>query len=46
MSLLQVRGLARSYYGVHALRGVDLTVRAGQKGTVAAHRLTILSGDV
>jgi branched-chain amino acid transport system ATP-binding protein/neutral amino acid transport system ATP-binding protein len=29
MSLLQVRGLARSYYGVHALRGVDLTVQAG-----------------
>src|SRR6202789_3485510 len=29
MSLLQVRGLTRSYYGVHALRGVDLTVRAG-----------------
>jgi ABC-type branched-subunit amino acid transport system ATPase component len=29
MALLQVRGLARSYYGVHALRGVDLTVRAG-----------------
>jgi branched-chain amino acid transport system ATP-binding protein/neutral amino acid transport system ATP-binding protein len=28
--LLRVRGLARSYYGVHALRGVDLTVRAGR----------------
>jgi branched-chain amino acid transport system ATP-binding protein/neutral amino acid transport system ATP-binding protein len=27
--LLQVRGLARSYYGVHALRGVNLTVEAG-----------------
>ena len=30
MSLLQVRGLTRSYYGVHALRGVDLTVRGGR----------------
>jgi ABC-type branched-subunit amino acid transport system ATPase component len=30
MSLLQVRDLARSYYGVHALRGVDLTVLAGR----------------
>ncbi len=28
--LLQVRGLARSYYGVHALRGVDLSVLAGR----------------
>jgi branched-chain amino acid transport system ATP-binding protein/neutral amino acid transport system ATP-binding protein len=27
--LLQVRGLTRSYYGVQALRGVDLTVPAG-----------------
>jgi branched-chain amino acid transport system ATP-binding protein/neutral amino acid transport system ATP-binding protein len=30
MPLLQVRGLTRSYYGVHALRGVDLTVPAGR----------------
>jgi ABC-type branched-subunit amino acid transport system ATPase component len=29
VSLLEVRGLTRSYYGVHALRGVDLTVMAG-----------------
>ena len=28
MALLQIRGLARSYYGVHALRGVDLSVGA------------------
>jgi branched-chain amino acid transport system ATP-binding protein/neutral amino acid transport system ATP-binding protein len=30
MSLLEVRGLTRSYYGVHALRGVDLSVEAGR----------------
>jgi branched-chain amino acid transport system ATP-binding protein/neutral amino acid transport system ATP-binding protein len=30
MSLLQVRGLARSYDGVQALRGVDLAVSAGR----------------
>jgi ABC-type branched-subunit amino acid transport system ATPase component len=30
MSLLEVRGLSRSYYGVHALRGVDLTVEHGR----------------
>jgi len=30
MALLQIRGLARSYYGVHALRGVDLSVGAGR----------------
>jgi ABC-type branched-subunit amino acid transport system ATPase component len=30
MSLLEVRGLSRSYYGVHALRGVDLTVEQGR----------------
>ncbi|MBI3514646.1 MAG: ABC transporter ATP-binding protein [Proteobacteria bacterium] len=29
MPLLEVRGLARSYYGVQALGGVDLTVEAG-----------------
>jgi branched-chain amino acid transport system ATP-binding protein/neutral amino acid transport system ATP-binding protein len=29
MALLQVRGLARSFYGVHALNGVDLDVEAG-----------------
>jgi branched-chain amino acid transport system ATP-binding protein/neutral amino acid transport system ATP-binding protein len=28
MSLLEVRGLARSFYGVHALRGVNVAVRA------------------
>ena len=27
---LEVRGLTRSYYGVHALRGVDLSVEAGR----------------
>ena len=30
MPLLEVRGLTRSYYGVHALRGVDLSVEAGR----------------
>jgi ABC-type branched-subunit amino acid transport system ATPase component len=30
MSLLEVRNLTRSYYGVHALRGVDLSVEAGR----------------
>ena len=30
MPLLEVRGLARSYYGVHALRGVDLAIEAGR----------------
>jgi len=30
MSLLDVRGLTRSYYGVHALRGVDLSVEGGR----------------
>jgi ABC-type branched-subunit amino acid transport system ATPase component len=30
VSLLEVRGLTRSYYGVHALRGVDLSVEAGR----------------
>ena len=30
MLLLEVRGLTRSYYGIHALEGVDLEVRAGQ----------------
>ncbi|MGC1412154.1 MAG: ATP-binding cassette domain-containing protein [Acetobacteraceae bacterium] len=30
MPLLQVHGLTRSYYGVHALRGVDLSVDAGR----------------
>jgi ABC-type branched-subunit amino acid transport system ATPase component len=29
MPLLEVRDLKRSYYGVHALRGVDLAVEAG-----------------
>src|SRR5262245_51425879 len=29
MALLEVRGLHRSFYGVHALRGVDLNVEAG-----------------
>jgi len=29
MPLLEVRSLARSYYGVHALRGVDLSAEAG-----------------
>jgi ABC-type branched-subunit amino acid transport system ATPase component len=28
--LLEVRALTRSYYGVHALRGVDLSVEAGR----------------
>src|SRR5215831_3675456 len=28
VSLLEVRGLTRSFYGVHALRGVDLAVEA------------------
>ena len=30
MLLLEVRDLTRSYYGVHALRGVDLSVEAGR----------------
>ncbi len=30
MPLLEVQGLTRSYYGVHALRGVDLSVEAGR----------------
>jgi ABC-type branched-subunit amino acid transport system ATPase component len=30
MSLLEVRDLTRSYYGVHALRGVNLSVEAGR----------------
>jgi branched-chain amino acid transport system ATP-binding protein/neutral amino acid transport system ATP-binding protein len=30
MPLLEVIALARSYYGVHALRGVDLSVEAGR----------------
>ena len=30
MALLEISGLTRSYYGVHALRGVDLTVQAGR----------------
>jgi ABC-type branched-subunit amino acid transport system ATPase component len=30
MPLLEVNGLTRSYYGVHALRGVDLSVTAGR----------------
>jgi branched-chain amino acid transport system ATP-binding protein/neutral amino acid transport system ATP-binding protein len=30
MALLEVRSLTRSYYGVHALCGVDLTVEAGR----------------
>jgi len=29
MALLEVRALARSFYGVHALNGVDLDVKAG-----------------
>ena len=29
MALLEIRALTRSYYGVHALRGVDLLVEAG-----------------
>ncbi len=29
MALLEVRGLTRSFYGVHALNGVDLDVEAG-----------------
>jgi len=29
MALLEVRALARSFYGVHALNGVDLDVEAG-----------------
>ncbi len=30
MALLEIRALTRSYYGVHALRGVDLLVEAGR----------------
>jgi ABC-type branched-subunit amino acid transport system ATPase component len=30
MPLLDIRSLTRSYYGVHALRGVDLSVEAGR----------------
>jgi branched-chain amino acid transport system ATP-binding protein/neutral amino acid transport system ATP-binding protein len=30
MPLLEIHGLTRSYYGVHALRGVDLSVEAGR----------------
>jgi ABC-type branched-subunit amino acid transport system ATPase component len=30
MGLLEVRGLERSFYGVHALRGADLTVEPGR----------------
>ena len=30
MPLLEIHGLTRSYYGVHALRGVDLSVNAGR----------------
>jgi branched-chain amino acid transport system ATP-binding protein/neutral amino acid transport system ATP-binding protein len=30
MPLLEVQALTRSYYGVHALRGVDLSVEAGR----------------
>jgi ABC-type branched-subunit amino acid transport system ATPase component len=30
MPLLEVQALTRSYYGVHALRGVDLAVEAGR----------------
>jgi branched-chain amino acid transport system ATP-binding protein/neutral amino acid transport system ATP-binding protein len=30
MPLLEIRSLTRSYYGVHALRGVDLSVEAGR----------------
>lgn len=29
MPLLEIHGLTRSYYGVHALRGVELSVEAG-----------------
>ena len=29
MALLEVRDLARSFYGIHALNGVDLDVHAG-----------------
>ena len=30
MALLDVRGVSRSFYGVHALRGIDLSVEAGR----------------
>lgn len=30
MALLEVRGLTRSFYGVRALRGADLTIEAGR----------------
>src|SRR5215472_17734221 len=30
MPLLEIRDLTRSYYGVHALRGVNLSVKAGR----------------
>jgi ABC-type branched-subunit amino acid transport system ATPase component len=30
MALLEVRGVERSFYGVHALNGVDLSVEAGR----------------
>jgi len=30
VALLEVRGLSRSFYGIHALRGVDLTIEAGR----------------
>jgi branched-chain amino acid transport system ATP-binding protein/neutral amino acid transport system ATP-binding protein len=30
MALLEISGLTRNYYGVHALRGVDLAVAAGR----------------
>ena len=30
VALLEVRGLSRSFYGVHALRGVDLAVETGR----------------
>jgi branched-chain amino acid transport system ATP-binding protein/neutral amino acid transport system ATP-binding protein len=30
MALLEIDGLTRSYYGVHALRGVDLCVQSGR----------------
>jgi branched-chain amino acid transport system ATP-binding protein/neutral amino acid transport system ATP-binding protein len=30
MSLLEVRGVTRSFYGVHALNGVDIDVEAGK----------------
>ena len=29
-ALLDVRGVTKSFAGVHALRGVDLSVRAGE----------------